>query len=95
VRLALLTKEAAMDGVVASPQEIAVIRKACGRSFVIVTPGIRPNDGRRDDQQRVMTPRDAVRRGVDYIVVGRPILEAGDPIAAARAIVTDMEQGGR
>jgi len=95
VRLALLTKEAAMDGVVASPHEVAVIRKACGRSFVIVTPGIRPNDGNRDDQQRVMTPLNAVRGGVDYVVVGRPILEAGDPVAAARAIVAEMEQGGR
>lgn len=95
VRLALLTKEAAMDGVVASPQEVMVIRKACGRSFVIVTPGIRPSDGKRNDQQRVMTPGEAVRGGVDYIVVGRPILEADDPVGAARAIVTDMEQGGR
>jgi orotidine-5'-phosphate decarboxylase len=95
VRLALLTKEAAMDGVVASPQEVPVIRKACGRSFVIVTPGIRPSDGKRNDQQRVMTPHDAVRGGVDYIVVGRPILEARDPIEAARAIIADMEQGGR
>lgn len=95
VRLALLTKAAAMDGVVASPQEVPVIRESCGRSFVIVTPGIRPSDGKRNDQQRVMTPRDAVRGGVDYIVVGRPILEAGDPIEAARAIVADMEQGGR
>ena len=95
VRLALLTKEAAMDGVVASPQEVEVIRKECGRSFVIVTPGIRPSDGRRDDQQRVMTPCDAVRGGVDYIVVGRPILEAPNPVDAARAIVAEMEQAGR
>jgi orotidine-5'-phosphate decarboxylase len=93
--LALLTKEAAMDGVVASPHEVSDIRKACGRSFVIVTPGIRPSDGKRDDQQRVMTPREAVRGGVDYIVVGRPIIEASDPINAARAIIADMEQGGR
>jgi orotidine-5'-phosphate decarboxylase len=95
VRLALLTKEAAMDGVVASPHEVADIRAACGRRFVIVTPGIRPSEGSRDDQQRVMTPCEAVRAGVDYIVVGRPILEAGDPIKAARAIVADMEQGGK
>jgi orotidine-5'-phosphate decarboxylase len=95
VRLALLTKDAAMDGVVASPHEVAVIRKACGRTFVIVTPGIRPAEGKRNDQQRVMTPRDAVRAGVDYIVVGRPILEAGDPVSAARAIVADMEKGGK
>jgi len=95
VRLALLTKEAGMDGVVASPHEVADIRAACGRRFIIVTPGIRPAQGNRDDQQRVTTPADAVRAGVDYIVVGRPIIEATDPAAAARAIVTDMEHGGK
>lgn len=95
VRLALLTKEAAMDGVVASPHEVADIRAACGPSFVIVTPGIRPAEINRNDQQRVMTPADAVRAGVDYIVVGRPILEAPNPVDAARAIVADMKQVGR
>ena len=95
VRLALLTREAGMDGVVASPREVADIRAACGRRFVIVTPGIRPAQGNRDDQQRVMTPADAVRAGVDYLVVGRPIIEASDPVAAARVIVADMEQAGR
>jgi len=95
VRLALLTKEAGMDGVVASPHEVADIREACGRRFVIVTPGIRPSDSNRNDQQRVMTPQDAVRGGVDYIVVGRPIIEAKDPVAAARAIVADMQLGGK
>jgi orotidine-5'-phosphate decarboxylase len=94
VRLALLTKEAGMDGVVASPQEVADIRAACGRRFVIVTPGIRPADGHHNDQQRVMTPGGAVRAGVDYIVVGRPITEAKDPVAAARAIIADMEAAG-
>ena len=91
VRLAALTQEAGMDGVVASPQEVGDIRAACGRRFIIVTPGIRPADANRNDQQRVMTPQDAVRAGVDYIVVGRPIIEAKDPVAAARAIVADME----
>jgi orotidine-5'-phosphate decarboxylase len=95
VRLALLTKEAGMDGVVASPHEVADIRKACGRRFVIVTPGIRPFDSNRNDQQRVMTPADAIRAGVDYIVVGRPILEAKDPLCAAQEIVAQMERGGR
>lgn len=93
VRLALLTKEAGMDGVVASPHEVADIREACGRRFVIVTPGIRPSDGNRNDQQRVMTPQEAIRGGVDYVVVGRPIIEAKDPVAAARAIVADMQFG--
>jgi orotidine-5'-phosphate decarboxylase len=95
VRLALLTKEAGMDGVVASPQEVGDIRGACGRHFAIVTPGIRPADSKRNDQQRVMTPGDAVRAGVDYIIVGRPILEAEDRVAAARAIVAEMEQASK
>jgi orotidine-5'-phosphate decarboxylase len=95
VRLALLTKEAGMDGVVASPHEVADIRQACGRRFVIVTPGIRPFASNRNDQQRVMTPSDAVRAGVDYIVVGRPILEAKDPVAAAHEIVAEMKRGER
>lgn len=93
VRLALLTKEAGMDGVVASPHEVADIRQACGQRFVIVTPGIRPADSQRNDQQRVTTPADAVRAGVDYIVVGRPILEAQNPVMAARGIIAEMEDG--
>ncbi len=95
VRLALLTKEAGMDGVVASPHEVADIREACGRRFVIVTPGIRPSSANPYDQQRVMTPQDAVRGGIDYIVVGRPIIEAKDPLTAARAIVADMQVGAK
>jgi orotidine-5'-phosphate decarboxylase len=95
VRLALLTKEAGMDGVVASPHEVADIRAACGRHFVIVTPGIRPAQSQLNDQQRVMTPQEAVRAGVDYIVVGRPILEAKDAVAAARSIVSEMERAGK
>jgi len=91
VRLALLSKEAGMDGVVTSPHEAAQIRQACGRRFVIVSPGIRPRGEERDDQRRVMTPGEAIRAGVDYIVVGRPILEASDQLEAARAIVAEME----
>ncbi len=91
VRLALLTKQAGMDGVVASPHEVADIREACGRRFVIVTPGIRSTAANRNDQLRVMTPAEAVRAGVDYIVVGRPILEAKDPVGAARAIVAESK----
>src|ERR1044071_9221142 len=93
VRLALLTKEAGMDGVVASPHEVADIRKACGRRFVIVTPGIRLSDSSHNDQQRVMTPAQAIAAGVDYIVVGRPVLDATDPLAAAQEIVVDMARG--
>src|SRR5256885_16348862 len=91
VRLALLTKQAGMDGVVASPHEVADIREACGRRFVIVTPGIRPRDAGRNDQQRVMTPADAIQASVDYIVVGRPTPPAKDPVAAARKITAEMQ----
>ncbi len=91
VRLALLTQEAGMDGVVASPNEVAGIRDACGRRFIIVSPGIRSQKGKRNDQRRVMTPEEAVRAGVDYIVVGRPIMEAKDPMSAVREIISEME----
>ena len=93
VRLARLAKEAGMDGVVASPQEIAPIRKECGRGFLIVTPGVRLRGGTWEDQKRVMTPEAAVRAGADYLVIGQPIREAEDPVAAAREIVTAMERG--
>ncbi len=82
-----------MDGVVASPQEVAPIRIACGRRFVIVSPGVRPQRGKRNDQRRVMTPEEAIRAGVDYIVVGRPIMEAKDPLSAVREIISEMERG--
>lgn len=92
VRLALLSREAGMDGVVASPHEVSDIRAACGRRFVIVTPGIRPLKGKHNDQRRVMTPEDAVRAGVDYIVVGRPVIEAKQPLAAVKEIIAEMER---
>ena len=92
VRLALLTREAGMDGVVASPHEVARIRAACGSRFIIVSPGIRPQKGKRNDQRRVMTPEEAIRAGVDYIVVGRPIMEAKDPRIAVREIISEMER---
>jgi len=84
--LAVLAKQAGADGVVASPQEIGAIREVCGRGFVIVTPGIRLATAAADDQQRIMTPRAAIDAGADFIVVGRPITQAGDPLAAAQSI---------
>ena len=93
IRLALLTRQAGMDGVVASPQEVASIRAACGRRFIIVSPGVRPQRAKRNDQRRVMTPEEAIRAGADYIVVGRPIMEAKDPMRAAQEIITEMERG--
>jgi orotidine-5'-phosphate decarboxylase len=93
VRLARLAKEAAMDGVVASPQEITPIRRDCGRGFLIVTPGVRLRGGTWEDQKRVTTPEAAVRAGADYLVVGQPIRDATDPVAAAREVVAAMERG--
>jgi orotidine-5'-phosphate decarboxylase len=90
VSLAKLAKSAGLDGVVASPHEIELIREACGSDFMIVTPGIRPAGGEIGDQKRVMTPGEAVRRGADYLVIGRPITKASDPVAAARAIAGEM-----
>jgi orotidine-5'-phosphate decarboxylase len=92
VKLARSAKEAGADGVVASVQEARAIRKACGRDFLIVTPGVRPEsstpDG--DDQARTATPAEAIRAGADFLVVGRPILAAPDPRAAAQAIVDEI-----
>jgi orotidine-5'-phosphate decarboxylase len=92
LRLAKLTAACGLDGVVASPHEIAPVRSAVEReNFLLVTPGVRPSASAHDDQRRVMTPAGAVRAGADYIVVGRAILKAPDPLRAAREIVAEME----
>jgi orotidine-5'-phosphate decarboxylase len=93
VRLARLAQEAGMDGVVASPREIGLIRQACGSDFLIVTPGVRPLFAALDDQKRIMTPADAVRAGADYLVIGRPIARAADPAVAAEMIVDEIVEG--
>lgn len=96
VKLAQLAKQSGVDGVIASVQEAKAIRKACGREFLVVTPGVRPKSGesaahtKRDDQARTATPTEAIKVGADYIVVGRPILTAPDPRAAAQSIVDEI-----
>ena len=90
VSLAGLAREAGITGVVASAQELRLIKDAMGEEFVVVTPGIRLPDAGKDDQTRVVTPEAAVRDGADYIVVGRPIIAADDPAAAARHILDRM-----
>jgi orotidine-5'-phosphate decarboxylase len=92
VRWAELAQQSGFDGVVASPQEIAAIRRACGSRFLIITPGIRPAATASNDQARTATPELALAAGADFLVVGRPIIAAADPAAAADAIVADMEK---
>lgn len=87
-----LAADCGLDGVVASPQEIEVIRAAVDKpDFVIVTPGIRQAGDAADDQRRVRTAAEAIRAGADYLVVGRPILNAADPAAAANRVVSEID----
>jgi orotidine-5'-phosphate decarboxylase len=94
VKLAQLAKSTGVDGVVASVEEARAIRKACGRDFLIVTPGVRPKEEApapyHEDQARKATPTEAIRAGADFLVVGRPILAAADPRAAAQSIVDEI-----
>jgi orotidine-5'-phosphate decarboxylase len=96
IALARLAQQAGLDGVVASPQETAAIRAACGPEFAIVTPGIRGASAgvEKNDQARTMAPAEAVRAGASYLVVGRPIIAAADPRSAAQKIVEEIRPGG-
>jgi orotidine-5'-phosphate decarboxylase len=90
VRLAKLAQASGLDGVVCSAKEAMAIRGACGRAFRLVVPGIRPAWADAADQKRIVTPREAIALGADYLVVGRPITEARDPVAAAKRIVAEI-----
>ena len=93
VRLARLAQQAGVDGLVASPQEIAAVRRACGDKLTLATPGVRPQGSAAHDQKRTLTPQQAMQAGADYLVIGRPIRDATDPRQAARGIVKDMARG--
>lgn len=95
LRLARLAQACGLDGVVCSPQETAMLRRECGKSFLLVTPGIRPASGANGDQQRVATPATAIADGADYLVVGRPVTRAPDPLAALRAINDEIAAATR
>lgn len=90
IRLAKLAKTSGLDGVVCSAHEIEPLRNALGRDFMLIVPGIRPAGAATGDQKRVMSPREAVKLGADILVIGRPITDAADPAAAARAIRDDL-----
>lgn len=90
LKLAGLTKQAGLDGVVCSAQEASILKQQFGQQFQLVTPGIRPAFAGADDQKRVMTPAQAVAVGVDYMVIGRPITKAEDPLAALQAIYQEL-----
>ena len=91
LRMAKLAKKSGLDGVVCSPHEIKLLRDTCGPDFKLIVPGIRPAGSEKDDQKRVMTPKKAIELGADFLVIGRPITQADDPIAAARAIVEEID----
>jgi len=89
-RLAKLTQNSGLDGVVCSAQEATSLKALCGSDFKLVTPGIRPSFAVQGDQRRIMTPKQAIEAGVDYMVIGRPITQAQDPIAALQLIEQEI-----
>jgi orotidine-5'-phosphate decarboxylase len=89
-RLAALAQEAGMDGVVCSPREVALLRAGRAADFLLVTPGIRPRSAQADDQRRVMTPAEAIEQGASYLVIGRPVTAAPDPLQALLTIESEI-----
>ncbi|OQX43476.1 MAG: orotidine 5'-phosphate decarboxylase, partial [Candidatus Sedimenticola endophacoides] len=90
LRLARLSESSGLDGIVCSPLEAGVVRGAVGPEFKLITPGVRPVFASSDDQRRIMTPADALRGGADYLVIGRPITAAADPLRALRLIQEEI-----
>ncbi|WP_276795877.1 orotidine-5'-phosphate decarboxylase [Fusobacterium gonidiaformans] len=93
IHFASLAKEAGLSGVVCSPWEAADIKKVCGESFQTVCPGVRPKWSATNDQERIMTPKEAVQHGCDYLVIGRPVTKHENPKEAMRMIVKEVEEG--
>lgn len=93
LNLAKLTKEAGMDGVVCSPWEAKIIKEKCGQEFKTVCPGVRPRWSAANDQERIMTPKDAILNGCDYLVIGRPITKHENPVEAAKLVLAEIEEG--
>jgi len=90
IHLATLAKEAGLDGVVASAYEIEKLRQIFGKNFLLVIPGIRPSFGKKDEQKRVLTPEEAIQKGADFLVIGRPITKAKNPLKATYKIIQEM-----
>jgi orotidine-5'-phosphate decarboxylase len=90
LRLAVLTQEAGLDGVVCSSREVTSLRQAQGEAFTLVTPGIRPTGTEAGDQKRIMTPTEAIQAGSDYLVIGRPITQASDPVQTLHTINSEI-----
>ena len=91
MRLARLAQASGVDGLVCSPQEVAPLRAALGDTIALVVPGVRPDWASADDQKRVMTPGETIAAGADYLVIGRPITRADDPVGAARRIADEID----
>lgn len=90
LRLAKLAQDSGLDGIVCSAQEATLLRKQCGDGFLLVTPGIRPADATSDDQSRIMTPSEALKNGSNYLVIGRPITKASDPLLSLQNISKEI-----
>jgi len=92
IELARLAASSGLDGVVASAKEASAIKKEIGENFIVVTPGVRPEWSEKGDQKRVLTPKQAIQAGADYIVVGRPIIQEKDPLRAAKKIIEEISK---
>lgn len=90
--LAWLSKLAGTDGVIASAQEIGGVKERCGKDFLVITPGIRPAFVPAHDQKRITTPKEAFQRGADYIIIGRPLIQANDPMEAAKRLIAELKE---